>query len=366
LVFTTGGERIRGMVSLRRQARIQPNVTTLSRDGFEVSATVVTIFSLGEPPEVVRVGYAPAAPDDPNPFRPENLRAIQVDEKTNTIQGFRDELDLADQREVHLFAQRTNPAPRPRRGRERRLQPRSPYHFDPERVFKAVYSDARRISDDSVENWLDMPLRVAVETFHNMLASVRYTDLYMPKDPKAFPLFQEFRPQFGRAVRNQGVLSFQLILRKDDLPLAVGQTWEENDLEIFPVQPLRSTKVLRDRGIRVIAATFSELKPVKPEVRQQLLDYWRARRDHQADLTRAPYDYQEIMVQARARALAQRDIVESLHKVLEDTSITSETMAVQVLQALESFAKDPATETLLPGETLSMLSNLHEWLWRQA
>lgn len=365
LVFTSIGERIRGMVSLRRQTRIQPNVTTLSRDGFEVSATVVTIFTLGESPEVIRVGYAPESADDPNPFRPENLRAILIDEKTNTILGFREELDLADQREVHLYAQRANPSIRPVRRRERRLQPRSPYIFDPERVFKAVYSDARRTNDDSVENWLDMPLRVAVETFHNMIASERYSDLYMPKDPKAFPLFQDFRPRFSRAVRNQGVLSFQLVLRKDDQPLAVGQIWEENDLEIFPVQSLRGAKVLRDRGIRVIAATFSELKPVKPEVRQQLLDYWRARRDHQADLTRAPYDYQEVMVRARARALAQREIVESLHKILEDTSITSETMAVQVLQALEGFAKDPATEKLLPGETLTMMSNLQNWLWRQ-
>ena len=50
---------------------------------------------------------------------------------------------------------------------------------------------------------------------------------------------------------------------------------------------------------------------------------------------------------------------------LKDRGGRLEAMAVQVLQALEGFAKDPATEKLLPGETLTMMSNLQNWLWRQ-
>ncbi len=365
LVFTHAGERIRGSVSLRNHLRVQLNTRSLTRDGFEVAAAIVAIFSLGEPPEVIRVGYAPAKPGDPEPFKPENLRAIRIDAKTGKIKNFVDELDLQDQREVHTFAQRAQPQPTPmatkRAGKNK--QQHMPFLFDPERVFRAIYSDARRTQDDGVESWVDLPLRVAVEAFHNAIATVRYTDLYLPEESRDFPLIQTFRPNFSRVVRNQGVLSFQFVRRKNGQPFQAGDDWNEADLDIFPAQPLRSPKVLRDRGIRVIAASFSELLPTNPAVRQKLLNYWRSKRSREADLARVPYDVEEIKTRARARALAQRDIVFTLQKILEDSSITPETMAFQVMQALEQFAKDPATEQLLPQEALGMVNQLHDWIW---
>ncbi len=365
LVFTSAGERIRGVVSLRQHVRAQPNVRSMTKDGFEVAATIVAIFSLGEPPEVIRVGYTLDNANDPDPYRPENIRAIQVDDKTKKISRFVEELDLPDQREVHNYAQRAQPAVFPQGARQaaRSKVQNTPYLFDPDRVFRAIYSDARRTNDDGVESWVDLPLRVAIETYHNAIATVRYADLYMPENPNDFPMVQSFRPRISREVRNQGVLSYQFVRHKNGQPFLIGEVWNEADLEIYPVQPLRGSKVLRDRGIRLIVTSFAEISPVNPVIRQQLLDFWRSKHQREADLVRVHYDVEEIQIRAHARALAQRDIVMSLKGILENTSITSEAMAFQVMQALEQFAKDPATEQLLPHEALGMMNNLHNWIW---
>ena len=97
IVFTEAGERIRGVVSLRRQFRIQLNTHSITRDGFEVSAHIVAIFSLGEPEEVLRLGYFGERPDD--------IRSLQVDEGRKLLRGSRDELEHADKLEVHRFYQ---------------------------------------------------------------------------------------------------------------------------------------------------------------------------------------------------------------------------------------------------------------------
>lgn len=362
LVFTGAGERIRGVVSLRQHIRVQPNVRATTLDGFEVAATVVAIFTLGEPPEVVRVGYCVDSASDPNPFRPENIRTIQV--SGGQIRSFSSELDLQDQREVHVFALRAIPETTPGLISARPGQRTEPFLFDKERVFRAIYSDARRPVDDSVESWFDLPLRVAIEAYNNMISRWRYSDLYTPDDPEKFPLNSEFRPQLGRTVRNQGVLAFQFVRRKDGRPFVRGEAWNEAELDIFPQQNFRSSKVLRDRGIRMTAASVSEISPVNPMVRQQLLDFWRSERLREADIARAFYDGEEIRVRAIARVMAQKDIVNSLSQIMEDGSITSEAMAFKVLQSIEQFAKDPATEKLLPHEAISMLTNMHDWVWK--
>jgi len=254
------------------ETHIQLNTHSITRDGFEVSAHVVAIFSLGEPEEVLRLGYFGERPDD--------IRSLQVDEGRKLLRGSRDELEHADKLEVHRFYQHhtrfngfdieTPPA----RDHQHRLF--SPYHFDPQRVFQAVYADSRNPGNNTLESWLDLPVRVAVEAFHDLISLYHFSDLYQPKDAQRFPLNETFKPELFRRVRNQGVLSYQLVVRKDGQPFTVGQPWEPEQLTIFPVRSFKTSKILRDRGIRVIAATFPELKPSNPAVRQQLLDYWRA------------------------------------------------------------------------------------------
>jgi len=365
IVFTRRGERIKGVVNLRNYVNVVVNVPATTRDGFQVQSVVIAIFSLGMPPDVIRIGFA-ADPSDPEPIRPENLRGIRVVD--GKIKGFIDELDAADQQEAFIYAVRARPDPVPapplRQARARVVNPI--YAFDPERIFRAVYADARRVDDQGViqvETWQDLSTRVASEVFKNMLAAERYTDLYMPDDPKEFPLWDTFRPNFTRTVRNQGVLSFQFVRRKDGQPFSIGQPWSENDLDILPVQPLRGSKVLRDRGIRIITATFSEITPINGAVREKLLDFWRARQQRDADLTRAPYDYKQIRIATVARAMAQREIIASLRDILEDTSIPRGAVALRFLQAMQSLAKDPQTERILPQETLQLIDKFQTWFW---
>jgi len=371
LVFTGMGERIRGVVSLRNHVRVQPNTRSLTLDGFEVAATIVAVFTLGEPPEVLQACYFDEPAEEGRPAR-RSIRQIEIRERRNnagvmerTVGNLSDSFDESDIQEILSFANRAINDPVPPRGRqENQLQRVEPYLFDPIRVFQAIYSDARRPADDGLESWYDLPLRVAIETYHKMIAQNRYSSLYMPENLGDFPLNTAFMPEFRTTVRNQGVLAFQFVRRRDNQPIQSGQTWNEEDLIFYPVQTLRNSKILRDRGIRVMAATFSEISPVNPSVRQQMLDYWRSKRIRRSDQIRSYFDAEEIRIRARARAVAQRNIVMTLRGILEDTSISEEAMAFKVLESIEQFAKDPATEKLLPQESIGMLNTMYDWIWR--
>jgi hypothetical protein len=357
IVFTGNGERIRGAVSLRRQFRLRPNVKGITRDGFEVFSHVFTIFTLGEPPDVLKVTYTGEGP--------ESIQVILVDEKRKVIKGFSDELDMDDKLEIHRWLQAYDPDLMPDEetsNHQRTAQAEAPYIFDPQRVFNAVYGNARVIREGVMEDWTELPLKVAVEAYHDMVSMENYDKLYMPDDPTKFPFRDEFRPRFSRRIRNQGVLSYQVILRQDEQLLEKEQSWDESELYIYPTQTLRTSKILRDRGIRVITAGFAELRPSNPAVLQQRLDYWRARWQRESNLTLAVYDYKEMQIRSRARAQAQKDLVQALSKVLSSKELTHEAMALRLFQAMEAFAKEPQTEKLLPKETLNALWSLHEWL----
>lgn len=366
IVFTQAGERLRGVVSLRRQIRVRPNTRAFTRDGFEVSGTVVTIFTLGEPPDVIRVIYD-------GEELPENLKAITLGERLAQAPGQEllrrqqfverlnaDELDDADRREVHRFASSQTSTPEPPPPPARPVM--TPYVFDQKRVFDAVFGGARLLNENRVEDWTDLPARVAVETFHNMISVKAYDELYRPDDPVAFPLFTDFRPRFLRAVRNQGVLSFQFIRRRDGQPITEGMAWNEADLEIYPVMPLTNARILRNRGIKVNLASFAELRPTNELVLQQRLDTWRARWQGEASIGRAPFDREVILAYAQERALAQKDIVQVLYPQLNQPAQTADAIAVGVLQSLEGYAADRNTRALLPRNTLDLFRSLGHWL----
>ncbi len=63
-----------------------------------------------------------------------------------------------------------------------------------------------------------------------------------------------------------------------------------------------------------------------------------------------------------ARAQAQHDLTQSLSQIFERGAGSDEVMALRVFQALEGVAADPKTRQLLPGETITLMNNLHNWL----
>jgi hypothetical protein len=122
LVFTQFSERIIGIADLRKQFRINKDVPAYTADGLEMKAHVYAIFSLGYPPEVLKVAYI-------GPEKPENLRVLQIARRPKVnrygkymggsveyIRAILDDLDpddrspqhnqvFTDRGDVHRFAQ---------------------------------------------------------------------------------------------------------------------------------------------------------------------------------------------------------------------------------------------------------------------
>jgi len=67
-------------------------------------------------------------------------------------------------------------------------------------------------------------------------------------------------------------------------------------------------------------------------------------------------------IRNHARAQAQHDLTQALSQIFERGAGSDEVMALRVFQALESVAADPKTRQLLPGETITLMNNLHNWL----
>ena len=193
LVFLRHGEKLRGVVSLRKQFRMLQNTLGQTSDGIEVRTVVFTIFTLGQPANVIQVTYIG------DPF-PENLRVVQMDAKTHKVKAIRDELDNQDKEEIHNFAQSfiyyVEPNSPLALGDKVRDYP--PYLLDDQRILSAVYSRARNVSDGQPDSsWSDLPVMVAAEIFRRLISRYTYDSLYLPEDPATFPLQNEVKPRFS-------------------------------------------------------------------------------------------------------------------------------------------------------------------------
>jgi len=358
LVFLRHGEKLRGVVSLRKQFRMLQNTLGQTSDGIEVRTTVFTIFSLGQPANVVQVAYLG------DPF-PENLRVVQIDAKTHKLKTIRDELDKQDKEEIHNFAQSFIYYVEPNSPLELgdKIRDYPPYLVDEQRIISAVYSRARNVSDDQPDSsWSDLPVMVAAETFRNMISRYTYDSLYLPNDPLIFPLQNEFKPVFLRQVRYTGVMSYQFIQRVNGELLELDQRVDHRQFRISSVQDLHGSKILRDLGIKLIHTGFSELVPTDPKVKQQRLEFWRARWQQQADLIRADLDLEVMRLRNRARAEKQREMSDSLSEILQSSNYSEEVLTLRIFQVLEDAASDPNTRQFLPKDTINFLRSLRLWL----
>jgi len=358
LVFIRRGERLRGVVDLRKQFRINLNVLGFTSDGIEVKTHVFAIFSLAYPPTVLKVAYCGG--QDPN-----NLRVLQIDEDAQTIISINDELDDQDKTEIYRFAQGyigSGEASVP-------LEPDEsggdvpPFTIDDERVFSAIASRGRDLNEDKLDTWEDVPARVATEVFRDLISQVTYDWLYLPEDPINFPLKSEFKPKFSRLVRQQGILSYQFLHRRDGAEPQVGQRIETRLYRVSPVQKLRGSKVLRDRGIKVIHAGFAELRPTDQAISQQRLDNWRAHWQRDDDLVKADHDLEIIRMRNKARADRQREMIAKLSRIVQSSAYSEEALTLHIFQALDDFAANQYTQQLVPRDTITMLRSLRQWLF---
>ena len=354
VVFTRPHERIRGVVDLRKQFRLLPGISAYTREGIEVSTNVFALFTIGEKPDVLQVTYL-------GDQREENLRVAVVETLPDgriKIKALLDELDEEDRREIHHFSRVAG-----RLGVLGAYKPIPPNsqlpEFDAERVFAAVFSAARNAQDEVVP-WYDLPTQVAVEQFREILSRENYDTLYQQGPSARLPL-AEVQSKLRVRMRDMGILSFRVLAHKGQ-DLEAGQVYAPTELFVSPVRALTGSKVLRDRGIKVITGSFGDLMPVAEEVYRQRLDNWRATWDRDIALVHANRDLEAMRVRSRAQAQAQRDLFNAFSKIFQSTENSQEVLTIRVFQALESLAADPKTRTFLPPETVNIISNLHGWI----
>jgi hypothetical protein len=115
----------------------------------------------------------------------------------------------------------------------------------------------------------------------------------------------------------------------------------------------------------VIEVGFSDFKPIDSTIREQRFDNWRSQWQKKAELTNAGYDLEIMRKMNHARAQAQREIIYNLSQIFKLPGYTQDAMAIRIFQALESAAANPATNRLLPRDTVDMLRNFQRLLFAQ-
>jgi len=359
IAFLRINERIRGVVDLRKQNRSRADIKAYTRDGIEISTLIWSIFSVAQEPPVLQVTYLgrPA---------PENLRVLNIKRNGENapvqIVSFDDELDEADRKEIHETAQSvlrgTSLTPY-------QDLPRPPQMVDyqdfkredsllRQRVFAAVFTQARDNQEELIP-WENLPPQVAVDIFRELLSHYNYDQLFQPLAEGGSPV-ADLKNKFRIQVRNTGMLSYRLVFHKSRRSLSKGE-YNPNSLVTSQVYNLNNPKVLRERGISIIASGFPFLKP--PDlVYEQHLDSWRARWEKEYAIARSSGELEAARVRSRARAQAQEELRYNLLNILRSSQYPQETLALRVLQSLESAAADPKTRQLLPADTIKILEAL--------
>jgi hypothetical protein len=244
----------------------------------------------------------------------------------------------------------------------------SPFYFDERRIFAALYAYPRTAPEKQADsdNWTKLPPQIATEYYRSTIARYEFDKLLGLENLDKPSLVGEAKGKFGRTMRYQGVLAYRLLRRRDGASPKVG---DELNNQIYvldhPPLELRNPKVLRDRGIKIIAATFSELRISDPAISRQRIDNWLARWQSEAEQTMTDFEIEIMRSRSRERAKAQRELIQNLSEIFSQP-YTKEAMAVRIFQSLETAAADPETRRLLPQDTLAFIQNLRGWLIKDA
>jgi len=239
-----------------------------------------------------------------------------------------------------------------------------PFQFIRRRVLAAIYSKALDVDQEGeYMPWTDLPVHAAAQTYRELVSREQYDYLYEPKDPKKFnlPVLKgNFSGNFSRTMRNKGILAFRFIDHMDGKPLVTGSEWANDELIFYEPRELKNPKVLRARGIKVIASGFPDMFPTSPKVPEQWLETWRAPLTSRAIDVRGQHQLQAMRVINQARAQAQRDMAHTLARIMR-SSHSDEALAMRVFQALEATAVDKDARQFLPRDTTYLLRSFKQW-----
>lgn len=365
VVFIEKGQKIFSVVDLRPQSRAGM-VEAYTRDGIRLSTRVSVNFSLSGEPETIAVGYLGGE------LRWLEMEYLDAGRKVLVKNAF----DLDEQiRQDILDYIKGMSVSSPVDEEIGKSASNTPYRFYPNRVFAAAYAKARRVGSDEFAPWHTVPLEIAIDIFRRKLSAIPYDELYPGLDfqqdnvdeqrPKQNVVaLKRLKEDFGRAVKMRGIINVQFFGRKGNLPFQAGEMYETRDVSKYPVITLSETKfnTLRGLGVVVKSASFSDLQPVSPEIKERMIDNWKAKWEKEEHFINAEYELEAVRVRNRSRAQIQQEMTYLLASIFQ-SSHTDEALALRVFQALESAATNPMANTdISPKEIVAMLESLHKWL----
>jgi len=317
---------------------------------------MLSMFTIGQAPDILQVTYD-------GEMRPENLRIVTFENRQGVykrVAGFSNDLDDADRMEIHNFAMLENPFQddnRPIFTSYSPLPDTSQQSFDRERVFAAVYAQARN-SKQEILPWHELPVRVAASMYREQLLQINYDDLYdIREEQPRYPL-PEYKSMMRIAMRNNGILAFRLVHNASGAPLIRGRIYRDNDLLVSQIRELKNPKMLRDRGIKIIFSSFGDLFPVNDIINKQRLNTWETPWERELALNMANHELDALRVGSRARINAQQDLWRSLRQLFNQNEYTDEALALLILQSLEKAAAEPGTQALLPDKAIDMIRHM--------
>lgn len=370
---------ILGVVDLRTQFRIsarQPHpfskrlgasVLAYTRDGIEVKTNIWVLATLGHEP----VPYFPLNVTYIGDQHPRNLRVVKfkkISQRTGLyrVESISDDLEQGDRLEIHNQWQAISEW-KPYVDSDR--APITPL-FNPNRVFAAIFARARHhrglAGVDEIIPWIDLPVHVAVDLFREIISQYNYDEIYA-MNAKGDVRVNEVRGKLATAMRNSGLLSYRPVFDRTGTCLEEGRIYAASALlSVSPADSflLQTPRVLRDRGIRIIASGFGDLL-VDEKIYRQRMDNWRAGWDQETEIVEAGLEWKSVRIRTQARIQAQQEFVQRLSEIYQSNGNSKEILALRVLQALEMAAADPKTRQLLPEDTFSMLRSVHDWLLPQ-
>ncbi|NPV85541.1 MAG: hypothetical protein HPY45_05980 [Anaerolineae bacterium] len=359
IVFIRRLERIRSIVDLRRQTRSRLNVRAYTRDGIEVSTIVWVLFTLGQDPDIQQVSYI-------GEQQPENLRVITLRRMENgnlRVTEIKNCLQREDALEIHTTFQ----------SQSNRTAFLLPYHdlptpplepvFNAGRVFNAAFNQARD-RDGNLIPWQALPLNLTIEAFRRILLQYNFDQIFSP-DPHTEPdaPITSIRENLNQEMVNSGLLSYRIVsYRHTGGQLSLHHEYPADVLRVSRILPLNRPSPLRQRGIKIIAAGFTDLM-VSDLIYEQRLQNWQASLESQKIITQATKDLEAMRLQTKARLERQEAILANLTQIFEINKHSDEALTLSVLQWIETMvAESPYTRKMLPDDILSLLRTTHNLL----
>ncbi len=370
VVFLNQTQKIRGSVDLRPQRRSIPDLHAYTKDGVEIVTHLSTTFTLGQEPEVLLVTYH--LDQTQSQPKADSLRVIQFSDPMpsshytrslhRTVASLSNEIEPDDREEIHRFVQNfhlENPDRIFTEQRQGGYRP-STYTVDPQRIMAAFYATPSSQPLQTSDAWTELPLQIVIDLFREFIASIPYESIYFPHRPFLRAL-SELKSQFSKRIRNQGVLAFQFVQRKDNQPIRIGDEWQVSDLIFYPVQTLNTPKFLRSKGIKILNATFGELRPADETIERKLFDQWLA--GYQKQLT-SPPDRMSTTPSSveEKKANERRELANRLAETLNSPSLSDQAILTQFLAIIQAELNDPQSQQWISSETVQHLQSLRSKL----